>query len=501
MVRGRGSVGLLLGAALGCSGNPPLSDEGTDRAPIVGGTADTTSKAVFAISINDMALCTGSLIAPNLVLTARHCVAPLSSGDAPVNCTSDTFLDNYAPSGFLVTWDDDIRNGVSQNALVGALQVRTGDDDTFCGNDIALLILESNVPASTSPTVEPRVGSMPMTGESFTAIGFGLNSPNDTQGTSAGARRTSMSNLEVGCVGMDECNAGNRIRDSEWAADAPICSGDSGGPAFDAQGRVIGIASRSDEPCAVGLYSAVGAWKDLIVKAGQDAADLGGYDPPAWAAGGATMAAGGASSGGASMAGSGGSAGRAGGSGTGGASGAGGTTAVGGSSSAGTGGDAGSGGNGNTGNAGAGGRSGGKGGSAGRASMAGGAGSAGSGTTNPPDAGAPMSPTLGGECSGACASPYVCYTSTGAPPGTCVPTCSVMNQCPTGYRCAVELGACTPVPASPRSADDDDAPKSDSGCGCRVTPVSDATGNAWHALGALALGAVAVRRRRRASPA
>jgi MYXO-CTERM domain-containing protein len=488
MVRGRGSVGLLLGALVGgCSANGVLSEEEVDRAPIVGGTADTTSKAVFAISINDMALCTGSLIAPNLVLTARHCVAPLSSGDAPVNCGTDTFLDNYAPSGFLVTWDENIRNGVSETALIGAVEVRTSDDDTFCGNDIALLILESNVPASSSPTIEPRVGTMPMTGESFTAIGYGLNSPTDAQGTSAGIRRTSMSNLEVGCVGMEECDAGDRIRDNEWAAKAPICSGDSGGPALDAQGRVIGVASRSDDPCAVGLYSAVGGWKDLIVKAGQDAADLGGYDPPAWA--GPTMADGGASNGGASMGGSAGSAGKGGGSGTGGASGAGGTTAMGGSSSSGTGG--------NTGNAGAGGRSGGKGGSAGRASMAG---SAGSGTTNPPDAGAPMSPTLGGECSGACASPYVCYTSTGDPPGTCVPTCSVMKQCPAGYRCAVELGACTPMPAS-ASSDDDDSPKSDSGCGCRVTPVSDATGNAWHALGALALGAVAVRRRRRASPA
>jgi len=497
MVRGRGSVGILLGAALGCSGNAPLLEESIDSAPIVGGTTDTTSKAVFAISINDSALCTGSLIAPNLVLTARHCVAPLSSGDAPVNCASDTFLNKYPPSGFLVTSDANIRDGVAANALVGVVEVRTGDDDTFCGNDIALLFLDSNVPSSSSPTIEPRVGSMPMTGESFTAIGYGLNSANDTQGTSAGIRRTSMSNLEVGCVGPSECGQSSRIKTSEWAANAPICSGDSGGPALDAEGRVIGIASRSDEPCAVGLYSAVASWQDMIVEAGQDAAELGGYDPPAWAAGGATMAEGGASSGGTSMGGSAGSAGKGGGSGTGGSGGAGGSTALGGSSNAGTGGDSGTGGSGNTGNAGAGGRSAGKGGSAGRASAAG---SAGSATTPVPDAGAPMTASLGDECTGACESPYVCYTSTGKPPGTCVPTCSVMKQCPDDYRCAIELGACIPVRESESSSDDDESPKSDSGCGCRVTPVSDATGSAWHALGTLALAAAAVRRRRRASP-
>src|SRR6187551_2390321 len=100
MVRGHRSLGVLVALAFGCSANgPQLSDDGVETAPIVGGANDSTDKQVFAISINESALCSGSLIAPNLVLTARHCVAPISGGDETVSCATDTFGNSYAPSG------------------------------------------------------------------------------------------------------------------------------------------------------------------------------------------------------------------------------------------------------------------------------------------------------------------------------------------------------------------------------------------------------------------
>ena len=506
MVSGRRAVGVLLGAALcACSSNGPLgSSDSTDRAPIVGGATDSNDKFVFGILINNMALCTGSLIAPNLILTARHCVAPINGGEESVNCDTDTFGQNYSPGGFLVT-SNTVVNDSSSSQLIGATAVRTPADNDFCGNDIALLILESNVPTSTTPTIAPRIDAQPVTNDAFRAVGYGLNSPNDVQGTSAGTRR-GIGNLEVGCVGTDECGS-DIIHDTEWAANSPICSGDSGGPALDSQNRVIGIASRSDQDCGIGLYSTVASWKDLIVEAGQDAADQGGYEPPSWVTGIPPVNTGGASSGGASSGGSSsGSAGKAGASGAGGTNGGtGGTSAMGGSSNAGTGGSA----MGGTSNAGAAGRSAGSG---GRSGSAGTTGKAGDGNVSLPDAGAP-DPTSGGslgdECTSGCDAPYVCYTATGNPPGTCVPACSTTIKCPANYRCSVELGACAPLADGPdagsssnsKDDDDDDSPKSDSGCGCRVTPVSDATGSAWHALGALALATAAARRRRRSSRA
>ena len=59
--------------------------------------------------------------------------------------------------------------------------------------------------------------------------------------------------------------------------------GDSGGPALDAEGRVIGVASRGNANCDAALYGSVASWRALIVDTAMDAATSGGYSPPDWA--------------------------------------------------------------------------------------------------------------------------------------------------------------------------------------------------------------------------
>ena len=68
----------LVGSALaGCAADSadPGENEVADEEPIVGGELDKTDPAVVAINVEltGMAVCTGTLIAPDVVLTAGHC--------------------------------------------------------------------------------------------------------------------------------------------------------------------------------------------------------------------------------------------------------------------------------------------------------------------------------------------------------------------------------------------------------------------------------------------
>src|SRR5262245_3337474 len=79
----------LLTAVIGCSSDESRSGLGASDAEIVDGALDThTTKAVGAIvNVRDSAegrvvrsYCTGTLIAPKLVLTAKHCARDPATG-------------------------------------------------------------------------------------------------------------------------------------------------------------------------------------------------------------------------------------------------------------------------------------------------------------------------------------------------------------------------------------------------------------------------------------
>ena len=75
------------------------------RQEIRGGTVDSTHTSVVGILIDfgggDQSICSGTLIAPNLVLTAQHCVAGLTSQF--VVCGDTPFGAQYPASTFHVT--------------------------------------------------------------------------------------------------------------------------------------------------------------------------------------------------------------------------------------------------------------------------------------------------------------------------------------------------------------------------------------------------------------
>lgn len=262
--------------ALGCSSQSEGTDpsRGAARQAIAGGKADYSHNYVFLLAshVGDRGgLCTSTLIAPNLLLTARHCVSP-STGDETVLCGDAELGEPYPPSAFAAT-NDPKPSGGSPLFHVAEVRVAPGGSDT-CGYDIALVILDQNVPSQLATPAVPRIDREVMPGESYTAVGYGEND--------AGlpiATRLEREGLSIAC---QPGSCGDGVESTEFLGETGICSGDSGGPALDADNKVVGVVSRGGVGCDTPVYGTVTAWYDFLIGTATDAAALGGYEAPFW---------------------------------------------------------------------------------------------------------------------------------------------------------------------------------------------------------------------------
>lgn len=247
-----------------CSGERPAEpDPATTSAEIVGGVDDTTHTNVVMLT-NPGGSCTASLIAPNLVLTARHCVAQnVTQGigcDINGNSTNgDHVGNNYAASNLKVFTGQSPQFWGTPVA-VGS-QLFTVQSKNLCNNDIALVVLNKAV--TSAPPLKIRRDYPPQIGELVTAVGYGAINDN-SQGS---GKRRMRANVPVRSVGKDW----NELTgEGELSTGQAVCSGDSGGPILSAGGAVIGIASRVSkctDPNATAKYVRLDYHKDLINQA------------------------------------------------------------------------------------------------------------------------------------------------------------------------------------------------------------------------------------------
>ncbi len=302
-----GAGGLFALFTVAC-GSPSLSAEptATTTEGIQDGTADTSSQYPFVVAViensQQVGLCSGALLAPNLVATARHCVTTLT-GSGEIDCATSTFGSNLPVSELLVTNDTKLSSKTHFYGVKEIVVPTGAQQSKVCGNDIALLILDQNItlPQYVTPTLNPPM-SDPRYSISVTAIGYGIDTPLDMTGMTAGTRRIH-ENVGLVCVPNDpsflDCYGAPMVsqflaEDEFVSGDASTCEGDSGSGAFDqgsfdrGQWVSFGVLSRGatdadSGTCIQPIYSRFDAWSQLLVDGATKGAVLGGYSVPPWA--------------------------------------------------------------------------------------------------------------------------------------------------------------------------------------------------------------------------
>lgn len=250
-------VPCLTTLALGCAArradtpdDEPAEEPVAVDAPIVHGAADKgRHPAVVALVSLDGGLCTGTLVGPNLVLTAHHCVAELPSPylECPASGPQVGRL-RPATSFFVYTGDEAARGPAA--AQGARLHVPPGD--VLCGADVALLELDRPL-TGIAPVRLASASSVTR----ITAVGFGQIGDRGR----AGLRRY---RAHVPVVSMTN---------HELVVGESTCSGDSGGPALDeASGGLVGVLSRGGPTCdGTGnrnVYTRLDPWIDWLASRG-----------------------------------------------------------------------------------------------------------------------------------------------------------------------------------------------------------------------------------------
>ena len=272
------TLALLCGAGgvLSCAAADGEPGTGSWSSAISGGEPDSVDSNVFVLgshrSANEFALCSASLIAPNLLLTARHCVSTVTE---QVTCGQTVASPPLAVNTFFASSTQSIDDTGSTFFSVSDISVPSQSGE-ICGFDLALLTLSTVVPASVATPLVPRIDRAVVRGESYRAVGYGQISSDDA--AIAGSRMV-RTGLKVDCA-PGKCGLG--AASSEFVGETGICSGDSGGPALDSTGKVVGVVSRGATGCTYPIYGSVASWKGWLIGVAEQAAVAGDYAPPFW---------------------------------------------------------------------------------------------------------------------------------------------------------------------------------------------------------------------------
>jgi len=232
----------------------PVSTDAT-VADVIHGARETRYPEVVGIYWSNPAnpaaggaLCSGTVIGPHAVMTAKHCVfqEPTVRGGAYVAVPANWYYviegDNIETPGNPIHTVSEVRTTPGTNV----------DQDVSNGNDIAILLLPDTL------AVAPRgyaTTNAPI-GSAATVVGFGRTMTGAPMMTDSGLKYSGPMTIRM-------------VRGSQILANGAswTCQGDSGGPLIDTAGNVTGITSFGFDSTCVNsnsVFTNVASWTALI---------------------------------------------------------------------------------------------------------------------------------------------------------------------------------------------------------------------------------------------